>query len=472
MRPESDDVHLWARVRADDEIAFAAVFDRYHARVQHTVARQLADVPRADVPAVAAEVFHTAWQRRSSVEIETSVWPWLRGVATRLCANERRRCLRQDLLAARTSSAPAALVEPDHSAFVATQIAFTAALSRLGAVEAEVAELAIVQDLSEAEVARRLRVPVGTVKSRLHRARRELRRHLGGALTLRPPAPSTATGWSDTPGGLAPAHDDVAYASASPSQRLDLWTPGADGATPLVVFIHGGGWEQGSRTAVATKLRPLLDAGFAVAAVDYRLSGEQPFPAAVEDVAAAVRHLASLDVVDADRVALWGESAGANIACVLGALSGRTAPWSPAGDVLPTVAAVVDWFGPTDLTRMDDQAAQIGCAPAGHGGDDSPESRYLGSPLRTSPDLAALAGPLTHVASADPVNIPAFAIAHGTADCVVAPGQSALLVEALQDRGCTPWTTWLDGADHGGVRFDAELMIPTVDWLQQVLETR
>ncbi|WP_418275312.1 sigma factor-like helix-turn-helix DNA-binding protein [Isoptericola jiangsuensis] len=205
MHPEASDAALWVQVRADDEGAFAVVFDRYHLRVQHTVARALSDVPSADVHAVAAEVFHTAWQRRSGVEVTTSVWPWLRAVTTRLCANERRRCLRQDRLSARAQhTGPADLVEPDHAADVALRVALTTALSRLGSAEAAVAELSIVHDLSDAQVAARLDVPVGTVKSRLHRARRQLRLHLGPDAAAPVRGRPTRTDVAGTPGTATP----------------------------------------------------------------------------------------------------------------------------------------------------------------------------------------------------------------------------------------------------------------------------
>ncbi|MCK0116691.1 sigma-70 family RNA polymerase sigma factor [Isoptericola sp. S6320L] len=180
MRPDATDPELWARVRADDQHAFSLLFRRYHERVLRTAAARLRGVARADPGGVAADVFAILWRRRASVRVETTVWPWLRGVASRLCANERRRCLRQDRLvvhAASTASADVHVV-PDHAPGVADRLALVDALARLGPVESQVAHLALVDDLPEAEVAAALRVPVGTVKSRLHRARRELRHHL------------------------------------------------------------------------------------------------------------------------------------------------------------------------------------------------------------------------------------------------------------------------------------------------------
>ncbi|GAA1978996.1 sigma-70 family RNA polymerase sigma factor [Isoptericola halotolerans] len=180
MGSRTTDPELWARVRTDDEQAFAALFTRYHHRVLHCVTGQLRGVARADPSAVAGDVFHTVWRRRRTARVETTAWPWLRSVATRLCANERRRCLRQDRLLHRvtTAAGPGATVDPDHAPAVADRLAIAAALATLGPVERQVAHLALVDDLPAAEVALRLRVPVGTVKSRLHRARRDLGRHL------------------------------------------------------------------------------------------------------------------------------------------------------------------------------------------------------------------------------------------------------------------------------------------------------
>lgn len=188
MRADTPDPELWARVRGGDQQAFALIFRRYHEQVLRSVAAHLRGVARADPATVAADVFTTLWRRRTTVHIETTAWPWLRAVTARLCANERRRCLRQDRLLAHAASAltPDAHVEPDHAHGVADRLALVDALALLGPVEGQVARLALVDDLPATEVAAALQVPVGTVKSRLHRARRELRRHLQRHGSVRP----------------------------------------------------------------------------------------------------------------------------------------------------------------------------------------------------------------------------------------------------------------------------------------------
>lgn len=104
---------------------------------------------------------------------------------------------------------------------------------------------------------------------------------------------------------------DVSYAPSSPAQRLDLyWPPAPDVRFPLVIAVHGGGFEGGDKRY--SELDPMLTAlahGYAVAAINYRLSGEAKFPAAVVDVKAAIRYLrahADSFHLDASRFAIWG----------------------------------------------------------------------------------------------------------------------------------------------------------------------
>ena len=72
---------------------------------------------------------------------------------------------------------------------------------------------------------------------------------------------------------------------------LDLYRPKSGKPTPLVIWIHGGGWKSGSKAGGGPGLFQLLRRGYAVASVEYRLSGEAIFPAAVEDCKAAVSFL-------------------------------------------------------------------------------------------------------------------------------------------------------------------------------------
>ena len=231
---------------------------------------------------------------------------------------------------------------------------------------------------------------------------------------------------------------------------LDLYLPpaGPDPA-PLVVFMHGGGWLRGDRAMVGPgfaawrpgPLARLAADGFAVASVDYRLSGEARFPAQLEDVAAAVEWLtghAGEYGFDAGRIVLWGESAGAHLAALLGLRSP-----APTG-----VRGVVDWYGPADLTALQEQVGAAGALtddPL-----DTREARLLGAPVATVPELARAASPISHVRA----GAPPFLIAHGTADRAVPLRQSEALAAALAEAGADVRFEAVDDSDHMWVGVD------------------
>ncbi len=224
---------------------------------------------------------------------------------------------------------------------------------------------------------------------------------------------------------------------------LDLYLPAAGSdPPPLVVFMHGGGWLRGDRAMVGPgfaawrpgPLARLAADGFAVASVDYRLSGEARFPAQLEDVSAAVDWLtgqAGQYGFDADRIVLWGESAGAHLAALLGLRS-----------AFARVRGVVDWYGPADLIALDEQVGAAGALtddPL-----DSREARLLGAPVAQVPELARAASPLSHVRA----GAPPFLIAHGTADRAVPFSQSQALADALAAARADVRLEAVDDADH------------------------
>jgi acetyl esterase/lipase len=271
-----------------------------------------------------------------------------------------------------------------------------------------------------------------------------------------------------------PVAQDVAYATASETQKLDLYLPEGDGPFPVVISVHGGGFMMGDKADAmgTTGFDQLLAEGYAVAAVNYRLSGEAEFPAAIDDVKAATRWLranAAEYNLDTDNFGAWGASAGGNLVALLGTSCGAAdiegADLGNA-DQSSCVQAVVDWFGPTDFLQMDAQFAGTSC-PQTHDAADSPESQYLGAPVQDVPELAAQANPITYVTA----EAPPFLIQHGTADCNVPPQQSQLLYDALTAAGVDATLNLLDGAGHGGAEFsDAANMQLVVDFLNTNLK--
>src|SRR5437868_1740387 len=232
---------------------------------------------------------------------------------------------------------------------------------------------------------------------------------------------------------------DVVYGEV-PGYRpleLDLYLPEATGPLPVIVHVHGGGWRRGSRRHPLPALGPgfyddLAGQGFAVAAIDYRLSGEARFPAPLDDVRAAVGwvgdHGASYGL-DAGRVFGWGDSAGGHLA-LLAALTGAK------------VHGVVAWFPVTDLAGLPADVADAGGEP--DPGPGSREARLLGAPAASMPDLARQASPVSHASA----GAPPVLLMHGAADVMVPPAQSIRLAEALRAAGATVELELVPGATH------------------------
>ncbi|MFJ5989247.1 alpha/beta fold hydrolase [Lentzea sp. NPDC092896] len=218
--------------------------------------------------------------------------------------------------------------------------------------------------------------------------------------------------------------------------ELDLHLP--DDPVATVVYLHGGGWRRGSRRhpVVPDFFERLVAEGFAVTAVDYRLSGEATFPAPLEDVLVALDHLRR-------PVFLLGESAGAHLA-LLAALSSAKG-----------VLGVVAWFPPTDLLAMP-------------GGPDSREAGLLGSAPDEVPDLARAASPLTHVHAAAPPVL----LMHGDADDLVPLEQSIRMADALRTAGAPVELEIVPGARHMWIDADTESVVDrSVAFLRSVMRS-
>jgi acetyl esterase/lipase len=247
----------------------------------------------------------------------------------------------------------------------------------------------------------------------------------------------------------APTRSELVYATRGDEPLvMDLVLPPTTGPAPVVVWLHGGGWFTGDRHLAPDLTRWFAARGFAMASIEYRLSGRALFPAQLHDVRAAVRHLrrhAAALGVDADRIGLWGSSAGGHLAALAG-VTGHL-PVLPGEQVGPEdphagVQAVAEGYGPVDLAAV--VAAAVD-APAHLSGANAPEARLLGGLPAQRPDLARAASPLTHVGPA----APPFQIAHGTADVLVRHDQSVLLHEALAAAGVETTLYLLEGYRHG-----------------------
>ena len=253
---------------------------------------------------------------------------------------------------------------------------------------------------------------------------------------------------------------------------LDLHLPASTaGPVPLVVFIHGGAWLFGTRSVFSPVYLGLTDpfadivaAGFAVASLDYRMSGEAAWPASLHDVAAGVRYLvARADELglDASRIAVWGESAGGHLAMQLAfrqqdpqALGNDGAPVT-----LPPLAALVDWYGVADIREAMPEFPLPG---------PSPESRLIGGGDPATDPLGVDASPIVFAN----VCLPAALVMHGTGDSLV-PCEGSRRIAALLEAAGTPVTAvWFDGAEHGWTgtpEIARAALAQTIDWLRATL---
>lgn len=253
---------------------------------------------------------------------------------------------------------------------------------------------------------------------------------------------------------------DLVYSDLSFSQKLDVYLPDeGKGPFPVVFYIHGGGFASGDKRDlhVLTYLKGLQH-GYAVAAVNYRLSGEAVFPAGLQDIKAAIRWMRANKEeyqLDTDRIAACGGSSGGNYAAMV-CLTDHVAYFDD--DTLGNasypchVQAALDWFGPINFLTMDEQLLENGYGPAEHGLPDSPESRYLGASLADVPLKVALANPMTYIHK----DMPPLLIQHGRLDALVPVQQSIKFAEKLAQ--IVPPDRFefdiIEGAGHGTEAFD------------------
>ena len=304
--------------------------------------------------------------------------------------------------------------------------------------------------------------------------------------TLPDPAPPTRTSTVVVPGvpGRVTLLTDLRYATASPSEVLDLWLPPHTGRlVPLVIFLHGGAFVEGDKSDYAPMAEPVLRSGYAVASINYRMTGEQGFPAAVQDTKAAVRWLrahARAYELRADRFGVWGESAGGYLAAMVGATGSQHTGFDVAalGNAATSsaVQAVVDEYGPTDFLTMDAESVVPGGCPGDwwmrHDDPDSPDSLWLGGPAPLVPAVARSASVLTYVAKAAKGTLPPFAVDHGAEDCTVPYGQSLDLVRALRARKAQVSFTLVAEAGHSDPLLHDRMDAPTIHWLHTILDRR
>lgn len=264
---------------------------------------------------------------------------------------------------------------------------------------------------------------------------------------------------------------NLAYATTSTSQKMDIYLPTTgNGPFPTVIWIHGGAFKFGDK-ASPQSLTALNNAGYAVASVNYCLSGEAQWPAQLEDLKGIVTYLrtnASQYALDSSKFAAWGASAGGHLASMMGA--------GLAKDETTRIQAVVDWFGPIDFYNMDADIIASGvtrCTGA-NGAADSPESALIGATVSENKAKADAASPLSYLAALPAsTNLPPFLIMHGLMDCNIGAKQSERLHIAIQAKFGNTKSTFIQLAagTHGAGEFKEAYVETTVlDFLDTYLK--
>jgi len=232
-------------------------------------------------------------------------------------------------------------------------------------------------------------------------------------------------------------------------QTLDLYLPpkaAAGTKLPLIVYIHGGGWMVGDKNQAKWRMQGFMESGeYAVASVNYRLSGDAVWPAQIHDCKAALRWLkahAPEHGFDRDRFILVGVSAGGHLAAMLATTEGRAAMAGVVGnhpDQSDDVTAAVIICGPTTF------GGPVVTPPPGEkemGGYLT--TRLLGAAVSDQPELARAASPLTYAsASAAPM-----LLIYGTEDPLVPVTHGQVFDQALQDAGASSILVRVEGAGH------------------------
>jgi acetyl esterase/lipase len=287
------------------------------------------------------------------------------------------------------------------------------------------------------------------------------------ALTLLCAAAAVAQGNPPTPGtGTFTTIEGLEYARRGAQPLLlDLRIPDGNGPWPVILYLHSGAWITGDRTG-GPAIRQ-ASRGYAVASIDYELAPQSIWPAQIEDCKAAVRWLranAARYNLDANRIGVFGTSAGGHLAAMMGTTNGDA---SLEGAELGNpqfsseVKAVVDFYGPTDLLSLDAQKLPCGIP---FSGNDSfmPPSLLMGCPIQECRDKTAAASPINHVAAGDPP----FLILQGMQDCLVPWQQSQNLYDKLRASGVAAELHLLPTAGHADHQFDDQQWKQVVsDWL-------
>lgn len=255
--------------------------------------------------------------------------------------------------------------------------------------------------------------------------------------------------------------ESIAFAEVDEHRlKLDLYRPSGE-AKGIIIWVHGGAWRRGSRDNPA--LIGLVGHGWALASVDYRLSGDAPFPAQVHDIKAAIRFVRAQAFdwfLPSRPIVVAGSSAGGHLAAMVGVSNDSDYHEGTVGDHLgedSSVQAIVDLYGASNLTTILSQSTPHGLSVR----QPALDLFITGQP-EDVPELARLASPVFHV---DPEDPPLY-LSHGDQDPQMPINQAHEIHGAYQALGLPVHFEVKHGSAHGGPAFtDADELARIDAWL-------
>jgi acetyl esterase/lipase len=258
----------------------------------------------------------------------------------------------------------------------------------------------------------------------------------------------------EPPSGFKVLRDLDYVGDGNKRQMLDLYLPETKTTKPrpLVVYVHGGGWENGSKEQAGVLFNLLKDRDYAGASINYRLTNEAVWPAQIHDCKAAIRALrahAAENQIDPDKIAVFGISAGGHLVSMLGVTGGVKELEGKLGLHLSQssrVTCVLDFCGPSNFLTFTGEGTIINVNDPKTG-----LSKLIGGTVNEKPEVARNASPVNYLTSDDAP----FLIIHGTKDNIVRYAQATEFDTALE-KAKIP-ATLITGTNGGHVFFSAPL---------------
>lgn len=248
-------------------------------------------------------------------------------------------------------------------------------------------------------------------------------------------------------------HRDIVYKTIDSTElKLDIYNKiGHTKDAPLIIFVHGGSWSGGDKKDYKLYAIPFAQKGYITASIQYRLSRTEKFPAQLQDVNDAIKFLkrnAAQYHIDASKVALVGGSAGGHLVLLSSYTNATMFNENEDDGITAEVQAVVDIYGPTDITVEDLR-------------DHKSIIQLMGKSYEEATQFYKEASPINYVSK----NTPPTLIFHGTIDNLVPVSQSDTLNTKLKEFGVPVYYHRLKGWPHA-----MDVAVKVNDFLKYYME--